>query len=120
MDGESIFGAIIMVFSNLICAGSFYGIGIWAEKRKDPMHFYSGTKVDPRTISDIPAYNRENAAMWKQFSVPFFLAAACAVAGLWEKQLSILGIILLVAGSTAGIGWLLVRYNRILKKYQVR
>ena len=120
MDGESIFGAIIMVLSNLICAGSFYGIGIWASKRKEPMHFYSGTKVDPRTISDIPAYNRENAAMWKLFSIPFFLAAACAVAGLWEKRLAILGIIILVASSTAGIGWLLVRYNRILRKYQVR
>ena len=120
MDSESIFGAIIMALSNLICAGSFYGIGIWASKRKEPMHFYSGTKVDPRTISDIPAYNRENATMWKQFSVPFFLAAGCSVSGLWEKRLAILGIILLVAGSTAGIGWLLVRYNRILKKYQLR
>ena len=120
MDSASVFGTIIMVLSNLICAGSFYGIGLWAARRKDPMHFYSGTKVDPRTISDIFAYNRDNARMWKQFSVPFFLAAACSVAGLWERRLAILGIILLVAGSTAGIGWLLVRYNRILKKYQVR
>ena len=120
MNGENIFGVIIMVLSNLICAGSFYGIGVWASKRKAPMHFYSGSKVDPRTISDIPAYNRENAAMWKQFSVPFFLAAACSIAGLWEKRLGTIGIILLVAGSTAGIGWLVIRYNRILKKYQVR
>ena len=119
MNMENIFGTIIMVLCNLICAGSFYGIGMWAAKRKDPMHFYSGTKVDPRTISDIPAYNQENAKMWKQFSIPFFLAAACSVGGLWERRLGTLGIILLVAGSTAGIGWLLVRYHRILKEYQV-
>ena len=120
MNTENIFGTIIMVLCNLICAGSFYGIGMWAAKRKDPMHFYSGTKVDPRTISDIPAYNQENAKMWKQFSIPFFLAAICSVVGLWERLSETISIILLIGGCTIGIGWLMVRYNRILKKYQVR
>ena len=120
MNGENIFGMIIMVLSNLICAGSFYGIGVLAAKRKEPMHFYSGSTVDPRSISDIPAYNRENAMMWKQFSLPFFLSAACSVAGLWIKALQIAGLVILLVGCTVGIGWLLVRYNRILRKYQVR
>ena len=119
MNSENIFGIIIMIFCNLLCAGSFYAIGIWAAKRKDPMHFYSGTTVDPATISDIPAYNQENAKMWKQYSVPFFLAAAFSAAGFWNSCFQTVGLILLIIGSTLGIGWLVRKYHRILKAYQI-
>ena len=120
MDGERIFGIILMTFVNLLCAGIFYGIGFWAQKRNDPMHFYTGTTVDPKTISDIPAYNRENAKMWKVFSVPFWLCAGCALGSIWFDVLMIVSIVLLALGCTVGIGWLICKYQKILKKYKIR
>ena len=119
MDGERIFGIILMTFINLMCAGIFYGIGVWAKKRKDPMHFYAGSTVDPKTISDIPAYNRENAKLWKVFSVPFWFCAGCAFASIWLDVLMTAAIIVLVLGCTVGIGWLITRYHKILKSYKV-
>ena len=118
MDGERIFGIILMTFVNLLCAGIFYGIGFWAQKRSDPMHFYTGTTVDPKTISDIPAYNRENAKMWKAFSIPFWLCAGCALGSIWFDVLMIVSIVLLALGCTVGIGWLICKYHKILKKYK--
>ena len=120
MDGEKIFLVILMTFINLLCAGTFCAIGIWARNRKDPMHFYSGTTVDPRTISDIPAYNRECANLWKTYSVPFFFCAACAFASIWVAALMTVSIIVLVLASTLGIGWLVWKYSRILSTYKIR
>ena len=119
MDGERIFGIILMTFVNLMCAGIFYGIGVWAQKRKDPMHFYSGTTVDPRTISDVPAYNRENARLWKQYSIPFWICAACAFGSIWVEVLMKISVALLVVGCTLGGIWLILKYNRILKAYKI-
>ena len=120
MDGEKLFGIILMTFVNLMCAGVFYSIGTWAQKRKDPAHFYSGTTVDPKTISDIPAYNRENGRLWKLYSIPFWLCAACAFASIWAEVLMTVSIIILVLACTVGIGWLVWRYQRILKTYKIR
>ena len=118
MDGERIFGIILMTFLNLMCAGIFYGIGIWAHNRKDPMHFYAGSTVDPNTISDICAYNRENEKMWKIFSVPFWFSAVSAFFSIWLDVLMIISVTVLVIGCTVGIGWLVWQYNRIYKKYR--
>ena len=118
MNGDAIFGMIIMAFCNLLCAGIFYGIGVWAARRNDPMHFYSGTTVDPRSISDIPAYNRENAKMWKIFSLPFWLSTICSILSFFVPWLSTVSIVLLIASCTVGIGWLIRKYNSICKRYQ--
>ena len=120
MDGEKIFLVILMTFINLFCAGIFCAIGIWASSRKDPMHFYSGTTIDPRTISDIPAYNRECAKLWKNYSAPFFICAACAFASIWADMLMTISIVVLVLASTVGIGWLIWKYSKILRTYQIR
>ena len=120
MDGERIFGIILMTFVNLLCAGIFYGIGVWAQKRKDPMHFYTGTTVDPKTISDIPAYNRENEKLWKTYSIPFFLCAVCAFGSIWAEGLMTVSIVVLVLSCTVGGGWLICKYHKILKKYKIR
>ena len=120
MDGERIFGIILMTFVNLMCAGIFYGIGVWAQKRKDPMHFYSGSTVDPRTISDIPAYNRENSRLWKQYSIPFWFCAIFSFSSIWIESLMTVSVVLLVLGCTLGGGLLVWKYNKIFKKYQVK
>lgn len=114
MNGEEIFGLIIMVGCCWLCAATFCGIAFWAAKRKDPMHFYSGTKVDPRTISDIPAYNRENARLWGIYSIFFWLAGIVS----FFHMLAALGILMLAC--VPGIFFLVRQYNRIHQKYKVR
>lgn len=118
MTGEQIFGVIIMTLCSFGSGALFYGIGIWAQKRKDPMHFWSGTEVEPGTISDIPAYNRENARMWKLYSVPFWLAGLASIGSIFEERVGMLSLVFLVLGSTAGIGWLVMNYNKICKRYR--
>ena len=120
MNGEQIFGVILMTFINLMCGGIFCGIGLWAKSRKDPMHFYSGSTIDPGTISDVPAYNQENAKLWMTYSAPFFLCAACAFCSIWAKVLMTVSIIVLVIASTFGGGWLVWKYSKIHKKYRVK
>ena len=120
MNGERIFSIILMTCVNLLCAGIFYGIGAWAQSRKDPMHFYSGTTVDPKTISDVPAYNRENARLWKRYSIPFWLCAVCAFGSIWVEVLMKISIALLVVGCTLGSGWLVWKYSKIHSKYRIR
>ena len=117
MMGEDIFGVIIMTLCSWGCAALFFGIGVVAVKQKKPMHFWAGIPVDPKTISDIPAYNRANGRMWKQYSVPFWLCGALAVASIWDRRLFMACVILLVAASIGGVVWLLLRYQKICKRY---
>lgn len=53
----------------------FCGIGAYAWRRKAPMWFWSGTTIDPDTVSDIPSYNRANAIMWMIYSLPYWTGA---------------------------------------------
>ena len=114
MDGERILGIVVMIFCCLLCGGIFVGMGIWAMKRKDPMHFYSGTTVDPKTVSDIPAYNRANARMWFTYSVPFWVSGIVSF-----FHLGAAAIIMGVAG-VPGFLWLIFRYKKICKEYMIR
>ena len=114
MDGERILGIIVMVFCSLMCGGIFSGLAVWAKKSKKPVHFYSGTTVDPKTVSDIPAYNLENSRMWMLYSVPFW---ACGIISFFSTAVA--AIIMTVASLPGGI-WLIFRYKRISKKYIIR
>ncbi len=100
----------------ILCVGGaaalFTGIGIYAMHRKDPMWFWAGSTVQPERITDIPAYNRENGWMWILYSIPVWIATILGVR--WVE----LGAIVLTLSCTVGIGWLIWRYQRILKKYQ--
>lgn len=113
MTGEEIFGLIIMVGCCWLCAATFCGIAFWAAKRKDPMHFYSGTAVDPRTISDIPAYNRENALLWCAYSGFFWLAGTVAFFHM------IAAVVIMSLACVPGFFLLVGQYSRIYKKYKV-
>ena len=117
LDGEKIFCVIVMVLSCWGCAGLFCGIGYWAKKRKDPMHFYSGSTVDPKSISDIPAYNRANSRMWMTYSIPFWLCGFFSIAGLWASWCGVVSVVLLCVGSIAGSVWLVLRYQKIRRKF---
>ena len=57
-------------------------------------------------------YNKENAVMWKLYSLWFW---AAGLAKIWSSTLAIL---FLVLGSTVGIALLVFSYEKIYKKYK--
>lgn len=113
MDGEGIVAIIILVLCNVLCGGTFVSVGIWAKKRKDPMHFYSGTSVDPGKITDIAAYNQANARMWMTYSIPFWISA---VVSFFHSGASAM---IMSAACVPGFLWLIFKYKQICKKYMI-
>ena len=107
-------GKIIMW---VVCFGFgilFYSIGVYAQRSKKPMWFWSGTEVKPWTITDVKSYNKENALMWKLYSLWYF---AAGVAEIWN---TVVAVVLLVASFVIGFPILIATYDRIYKKYRVK
>lgn len=105
-------GTGVMVFSCWLCAACFLGFGLFARRTKKPMWFWSGSKVDPGSITDVPAYNRANSWMWIAYSLPFW---ACGVLSFWR---TVLAGILLSAACLAGTPVLVLVYTWIFNKYK--
>lgn len=108
-----------MSFDNIIfaavcwlCSLVFGAIALWAFKRKDPMHFWSGSTVKPEEIADIPSYNRANGIMWAIYT------ACMVVTGILSIFSIKTGVILLVIICVPGMVVLIVAYNRIYIKYR--
>ena len=121
MDGEAILGSIVLILCGFGCGGLFSWIGTWAETRKDPMPFWTGSVVDPKTILDIPAYNKANARMWRRYAAPYWLTGWCGFAGFLNYRLAALvGCLLVGLASTVGIIWLIWAYKGIEKQYKVQ
>ena len=120
MDNGSVAGAVIMAICCFGCAVSFSAIGNWAEKSKKPVHFWSGSKVDPEKVSDIPAYNHANAVMWKLYAIPYYLAGVFGILGFLGDVFSVVSVALLMAACFLGIPLLVWRYMKIEKRYIVK
>ena len=105
-------GSIIAWIVYFGCAILFYSIGIYAQKLKKPMWFWSGTEVDASKITDVEQYNKENGVMWKLYSLWYF---AAGLAQIWNPTVS---IVFLFGGCTIGLVILICSYNKIYKKYQ--
>ena len=114
MSGEEIFGLIIMVGSCWLCAAIFCGVAFWSSKRKDPMHFWTGSTVDPKTISDISSYNRENAVMWYVYSAFYWLSGIVAFFHMMTA------VVIMVIAAVPGLLVLVKWYNHIHNKYMIR
>jgi hypothetical protein len=78
------------------------------------MWFWSGTEVDPATITDVKQYNNENARMWKLYSLWY---VAAGIAAIWN---SIVAVVFLVLGCTVGMVIFVGTYNKIHEKYKVK
>ena len=103
---------IIWYIIMFACAVLFVGIGIYAGKRKKPMWFWAGSEVDAATITDVSAYNRENARMWQWYSLWYW---AAGFAWIWSHTLA---LIVLMLGCSAGIAILVRTFLKIEKKYK--
>lgn len=109
---EQLQAILIMLATCWGCATIFLGIGFWADHRKEPMHFYAGVPVDPKTITDVPAYNRENGKMWKLYSTPYW---AAGLIGCWNVNVSAIVICL---ACVVGIPLLIWKYHGIRKQFK--
>ena len=107
-------GTIIMCVVCFGCAVLFFSIGVYAKKLQKPMHFWSGVAVDASRITDIGQYNRENGVMWQLYSL-WYLAAG--ISGIFH---SLLALVFLILGCTAGTAILVCSYNRIYQKYSAK
>ena len=107
-------GMIIWSITIFGCAILFLGLGVYAEKREKSMHFWSGTTVDEKKITDVKAYNKENGRMWKIYSLWYF---ASGIIYFWNVGMA---IAILVASCTVGMLILVATYNKIEKKYIVK
>lgn len=106
-------GKIIWWIIMFGCALLFYGIGVYAMKSERPMHFYSGTEIDPSSIRDIKQYNKENGKMWKCYSLWY---VASAIAEIWYPWIA---FAILMLSCSIGLLILLFKYHKILNKYSV-
>ena len=121
MVGEQILGAIVLILCGFGCGSLFSWIGSWADKRKDPMHFWTGSVVDPGTITDISVYNKANARMWKRYAAPYWVTGWCGFGCFLNYPMAVaVGILLIGSASTVGIIWLICAYKRIEKQYKVQ
>ena len=107
-------GKIIGCIVYFGCAILFYGIGIYAQRLQKPMWFFSGTEVDPQTITDVGQYNRENARMWKLYSLWYWIAGGLTI---WDATVAVVPLIL---GCTVGMVLLVATYRKIYEKYKVK
>lgn len=107
------YAGIICLVVFWICAGVFFGIGIYASKLKKPMWFWSDIKIQENQIKDIKSYNKANSRMWKIYSTPYWIAG---ILSFWDMTVS--GIIVFIS-CTLGIAFLIIYYGRIEKKYKI-
>ena len=117
MDKESIFGAIIMVLCSWGCAALFVGIALHGRHKKTPMGFWSGISVNPRSVRDIPAYNRENSNMWLVYSVPYWICGMVSFFFGAGDYVAMIAVAILMFACIPGLAILIWWYKRIERKY---
>ena len=119
--GERILGAIIWIFCGFGCGALFYGIGAMALKNRKPAGFWANRpQIKEEDVSDIPAYNRENARLWKRYSIPYWLCGVLGIGIVWDDRFGLWALILMSLACTVGIRWLISSYNKIWNKYKTR
>ena len=107
-------GLIIWCITVFGCAILFVSMGIYAQRREEPMWFWAGSSVDKSTISDVKAYNMENGRMWIVYSLWYFASGAIYF------FIPMISVAILFLACTLGIGILVATYNKIEKKYKIK
>ena len=103
---------IIWLIVMIPVSAFFTGLGIYAWKRKKPMWFWSGSKVDENEISDVQAYNKANGIMWIAFSGILWLSVFLGIRNMEEAGYSLL------AGCIIGVPALPIAYGKIYARYR--
>ena len=114
--GEFI-GTIILTAFCFAGGAVFFGVGVYAGRKKGPMNFWAGEQIAPESVTDIPAYNRQNAVMWKWNSLSYFLTGLCALLSIWSRGWNYICLGTLVLGCCGGMIAVICRYRNIRRKY---
>ena len=117
MFGELTAGAVIMVFCAWGCGAIFYFIGRNADKSGKPAHFWAGSEIDPRNVSDLPSYNHANAVMWKCYSIPYWISGLLSCFAFISEAYISAGAVMLFLACLPGIPLLIRKYRQIEKTY---
>lgn len=104
---------ITWILTMVLCSTFITCIGVSAWKRKKPMWFWSGSKVEEDEISDIQSYNRANGIMWIVYSLPYWVST---FVGVDDMELAA-GIVTVWA--FVSIPFLILVYRWIYNKYSV-
>ena len=104
-------GNIIGAACYLLCALPFWVIAKYQVNSKDPISFWSGDTSLKDKVKDVPAYNREMAALYKKYAWAY---VAAAVAGAVHP---LAGVAVLVFICMGGIFFVYRAYKKILQKY---
>ena len=105
-------GLIIWLVISFGCAALFFGIGLYAQRLEKPMWFWSGIEVKAEDVTDVAAYNRANARMWKRYSLWFW------VSGFLYILSPTAAVVVLMLGCTVGGGLLIANYKAIERTYK--
>lgn len=119
MTGKQIVELTVLLLCVWGSAALFLVLGIRAEKCKKPVNFWAGKEVDAHRVSDVTAYNHENAVMWKVYSIPFWLSGLLFTLGSLGNVFMIAGLIVLFSACFPGLFFLIRKYKQIEKDYIV-
>lgn len=117
MSGEQIVGIVFFLLCTWGCGIVFFVIGLHADRSSKPVNFWAGQELDPHRVTDIAAYNHENAVLWKRYSIPFWLSGAVFALEVVNDAFSIAGIIVLFSACFPGLLLLIRKYKQIEKRY---
>lgn len=117
MFHELTVGAVIMLVCAWGCGAIFYLIGRHADRSQKPIHFWSGSAIDPCRVSDVSAYNHENALMWKRYSIPYWISGILSCFGAVSKDFVIAATAVLFLACFPGLFFLIRKYRKIEKTY---
>ena len=104
-------GRIITCVCILFTAAAFWAIAKFGKDGKDPISFWSGDNSLKGKVTDVPAYNREMAALYNRYGWAYAVAAAGSLVWLY------LGLGILALDMTVGIFLVYRAYKKILSKY---
>lgn len=101
--------ALVVGLSSLVS----FAFSLWALKSTKPVHFWSGTSVDPSQIDDFKQYNQKNALMWGCHGALMLCVAAL---GLVNIQVATAMLIVLAIPGSVVLMWI---YTQIRKWHSV-
>lgn len=102
---------IISVICCVFCAIPFFIISRYDENSVTPITFWSGDNSLKKKVQNIPAYNKEMAALYRKCAWAILAASLLCVIS------PVVGVIFLCVECIAGIYIVYVCYSKILKKY---
>ena len=73
--------------------------------------------VDPCSVVDIPAYNRENSNMWLVYSIPYWISGVVSFFFSAGDFVAMIAVCILMLACIPGLAILIWRYKQIERKY---